>query len=132
MRALVDTDVLLDVALKREPFFRDAVEVIRWAQNEPGQIGVAWHSLANLAYLVHPARDFISDLLHFIEVAPTGTRAARHALTLPMADLEDALQAASGYAFDAMFIVTRNLKDYRKSPIPAITPAKFLAEIGRP
>jgi hypothetical protein len=30
-----------------------------------------------------------------------------------------------------MFIVTRNSKDYKKSPIPAITPAKFLAEVAR-
>src|SRR5262245_5390278 len=131
MRALVDTDILLDIALNREPFVREAAEVIRWAQSQPGQVGVAWHSLSNVAYLVKPARGFIHDLLHFIEVAPAGTREAKQALAFPMRDLEDALQAASAAAFDAMFIVTRNSKDYKKSPIPAITPAKFLAEVGR-
>ena len=131
MRALVDTDILLDIALNREPFVRESAEVIRWAQSEPGQIGIAWHSLSNVAYLVEAARSFIDDLLHFIEVAPTGTREAKQALGFPMEDLEDALQAASAVAFDAMFIVTRNSKDYRKSPVPAITPSKFLVQIGR-
>ena len=131
MRALVDTDILLDIALNREPFVRESAEVIRWAQSEPGQIGIAWHSLSNVAYLVDSARSFIHDLLHFIEVAPTGTREAKQALGFPMADLEDALQAASAVAFDAMFIVTRNSKDYKKSPIPAITPSRFLAQVGR-
>lgn len=104
--------------------------MIRWAQDEPGQVGVAWHSLSNLAYLVHPAGDFIHDLLHFIEVAPTGTREAKQALGFPMKDLEDAMQAAAALAFDALYIVTRNAKDYKNSPIPAITPSAFLA-VGR-
>ena len=130
MRILIDTDVLIDVALKREPFAAEAIKVIRWAQDEPGQVGVAWHSLSNLAYLVHPARDFIHDLLHFIEVAPTGTREAKQAPGFPMKDLEDSMQAAA-LAFDALYIVTRNAKDYKNSPIPAITPSAFLAAVGQ-
>jgi hypothetical protein len=131
VRALINTDILLDVALEREPFFREAAKVLRWAQDEPGQIGIAWHSLSNVAYLVHPARGFISDLLQFIEVAPTGSRQAKQALAFPMANLEDAMQAAAALAFDAMYVVTRNVKDYKKPPIPAITPSRFLAEVGR-
>jgi len=132
MRVLVDADVLLDVALKREPFFSNASEVIRCAQDEPGEIAVAWHSLSNIAYLVRPdARPFINHLLQFIEVPPAGTREAKQAVNFPMSDLEDALQCAAALAFDALFIVTRNVKDYKNSPIPAITPAKFLAEAGR-
>src|SRR5262249_24464584 len=131
MRVLIDTDVLLDIALSREPFLRQAAKVIRWAQDEPGQVGVAWHSLSNVAYLAHPARGFIRYLLHFVEVAPTGTHEARQAVGFPMPDLEDALQAAAALAFDALYIVTRNVKDYKNSPVPSITPSKFLAEVGR-
>src|SRR5439155_3699471 len=108
-----------------------SAEVIRWAQSECGQIGIAWHSLSNIDYLVQSAGSLIDDLLHFIEVAPAGTRDAKQTLGFPMTDLEHALQAAWAVAFDAMFIVTRNSKDYRKSPIPAITPSKFLVQIGR-
>ena len=132
MRALIDSDVLLDIALRREPFFGAAAGVIRWAQDEPGQLGVAWHSLSNVAYLMKPdARPFINHLLQFVEVAATGIREAKQALGFPITDFEDAMQAAAAVAFDAMFIVTRNAKDYRNSPVPAITPSKFLSEVGR-
>lgn len=81
MRLLLDTDILLDVALRREAFFETSANVLRWAEAEPGQAAIAWHSLSNLAYLVRPnARAFIRDLLRFIEVAPVGTDQARQAV----------------------------------------------------
>ena len=132
MRALLDTDILIDVALKREPFFANAAEVVGWAEDSPGQAAIAWHSLSNIAYIVRPdARPFLENLLRFVEVSPVGTREAKQALGFPMSDLEDALQAASALAFDAHYIVSRNLNHYRNSPVPAISPRRFLEEIGR-
>lgn len=46
-----------------------------------------------------------------------------------MGDFEDALQIASVFAAKADFIVTRNTADYRRSPVPAITPAEFLRRV---
>src|SRR5262245_58928919 len=101
MRVLIDTDVLIDVALNREPFVRDSRQVLDWAQGEPRQGGVAWHSLANVFYMTGPpARDFIKDLVQFLEVAPTGTREAKQAIGFPMKDFEDALQAAAALAYE--------------------------------
>jgi PIN domain-containing protein len=132
VKALLDTDTLLDVALKRQPFFTASAGVLRWAQDEPGQCAIAWHSLSNIAYIIRPkADDFIRHLLQFVEVAPVETRQAKQALGFGMGDFEDALQAASALAFDAYFIVTRNGNHYRKSPVPAISPAQFLKELGR-
>ena len=53
---------------------------------------------------------------------------ARRALALPMGDVEDAFQAAAAIAWQADFIVTRNTSDYRRSPVPALTPAAFLEQ----
>jgi len=132
MRVLIDTDVLLDIALDREPFVRDSAGVLHWAQHEPRQACVGWHSLSNIAYLTGAGgRAFIKDVVEFIEVAPTGTKEAKQALGFPMRDFEDALQAAAALAFDALFIVTRNIRDYKGSPIPAISPTQFLKELGK-
>jgi hypothetical protein len=132
MKALLDTDILIDVALKREPFWASAAKVIDWAEDAPGQVAVAWHSLANIAYLVRPdARPFLEHLLRFVDVAIVGTREAKQALGLPMNDLEDALQAAAAVAFGAECVVTRNLGHYRKSPVPARSPSQFLQQLGR-
>ncbi len=130
MQVLIDCDVLLDVVLGREPFLADSAAVVAWAVDHPGSAAVAWHTLSNLAYLTSDdARGFMRDLLRHVEVAPVGTAQAVQALSLPMADVEDALQAAAALAFRAEHIVTRNLRDYRNSPVPAISPRQFAAEV---
>lgn len=127
MKVLLDTDVLLDVALHRTEFYDESAQVLEWAEASPGQAAVAWHSLSNLAYLVRPdARSFLRELLKFVEVARADTGTARQALDLPLSDLEDALQAASALAFGASLIVTRNLAHYRSAPVPAVSPGEFL------
>ncbi|MBI3301208.1 MAG: PIN domain-containing protein [Deltaproteobacteria bacterium] len=130
MRILLDTDVLLDVALQRANFFENSARVLEWAEGEPGQAAVAWHSLSNLAYLVRPdAREFIRDLLQFVEVAPVGTSQALQAVSFPMKDFEDALQASAALSFGASYIVTRNLVHYKRSPVPALSPTQFLMKV---
>jgi hypothetical protein len=127
VHVLIDCDVLLDVVLARQPFCADSAAVLAWAVDHPGRAAVAWHTLANLAYLTSGrTRDFLCDVLRHTEVAPVGTAQARQALALPMADLEDALQAAAALAFRAQYIVTRNLRDYRNSPVPALSPRQFV------
>lgn len=52
MKVLIDTDILLDVALGRTEFFDDSAAVLIWAESHPGQASVAWHSFSNIAYLL--------------------------------------------------------------------------------
>lgn len=47
-----------------------------------------------------------------------------------MSDFEDALQVAAALAANADFIVTRNLQDFRRSPLPALTPPQFLQKVS--
>ena len=96
---------------------------------------IAWHSVSNLYYIVAPTRggvstrDFIVELTRFVEVATTGTEGIRYAAGLSMADFEDAMQVAAARACGARCIVTRNVRDYTRSPIRAISPQEALAEL---
>ena len=63
-------------------------------------------------------------------MAHTGTADALAAFELPMADFEDALQAASAMACGAQVIVTRNERDFKASPVPAMNPDAFLRKYG--
>jgi predicted nucleic acid-binding protein len=131
MKILIDTDILLDVALDRAPFAAASGQILDWAENHPGSACVAWHTLANVAYLVKGnPRAFLRELLSFVMVPNTLTDVARQALELPIADLEDAFQAAAAQAFGADHIVTRNVKDYRRSPISAMAPEQFLSDLA--
>ena len=134
MKALLDCNILLDVATARQPFATDSQRVIDWCQRHPGSGFIAWHTISNFYYMFRKggqdaaARKFIHDLLTFIEVVPSGTSAAKHALALPMTDFEDSLQCAAAVEAGVDFIVTRNIKDFAKAPVPAILPADFLAQ----
>ena len=89
---------------------------------------LAWHSVARLACLIDRQqsaiswRDFIRGLLVWAQVAQTGTPDAVAGLDLPMPGFEDALQAAAANAYGAQVIVTRNERDFKGSPVPAMTP----------
>jgi predicted nucleic acid-binding protein len=130
MRLLLDINVLLDIALGRPDAPTSARLLSRCGREHEGWL--AWHSIATLAYLIERqsstilSRDFIGGLLQWADVAPTGRADALAALQLPMKDFEDALQVASAMACGAQYIVTRNERDFRGSPIPALSPDAFL------
>lgn len=129
MRVLIDCDVLLDVALAREPFIQDSAAILRWAE-AGGDAAIAWHSLSNCAYLLKGGgRAFLERLLRIVEVAPVGTSDARRALDLPMMDMEDAFQAAAALAWKADVISTRNLADYKRSPVRAVHPRTLIGRL---
>ena len=135
---LLDTDVLIDIALDRRPHSDPAVVLLDQIESTGETVFIAWHSVSNFHYLVSPshgrrsARDFIAELTRFVQVAPADTEAIRYAASLPMKDFQDAMQVAAARACGASRIVTRNIKDYRRSPIPAISPQEALSTMIRP
>ena len=130
---LIDTDVLIDVALDRHPFSGPSSELLDRIESGSESAYMAWHSVSNLYYLVSPSRggvntrDFLVELTRFVGVAAADAESIRYAAALPMDDFEDAMQVAAARACGARHIVTRNLRDYERSPIPAIGPQEALA-----
>ena len=129
---LLDTDVLIDVALDRHPHSGPASALLDRIEDGAENASIAWHSVSNLYYVVAPirggvnVRDFMVGLTRFVSVATTDTEAVRYAADLPMADFEDAMQVAAARACGARHIVTRNVRDYERSPIRAVDPREAL------
>jgi predicted nucleic acid-binding protein len=130
MRLLLDINVLLDVVFER-PGAPGSSQVIARCGREH-DAWLAWHSVATLAYLVGrqrsaaEARDFLRSLFMWADVAVTQRSDALQALDWPTPDYEDALQAAAALACDARVILTRNVRDFKGSPVPAMTPEAFM------
>jgi predicted nucleic acid-binding protein len=137
LKILVDTDVLLDVALGREAFVDESSAVLEWCQQTPSGALIAWHTISNVYYILRVARsdakgrEFVADLLAFTGVASGDTESVRQALTMRMSDFEDAMQVAAAMSGNADLIVTRNVPDYRHAVIPAITPREFRTRFAR-
>jgi len=132
MRALLDSDVILDLVLSREPHFPDALEVFRAIAKERFAPFVTATALLNVNYFAEKekGRDFalieIEKLLSLLTVCSTGASALKKALASPINDYEDAVQHESAIVHNLDAIVTRNLKDFKNSAIPVYSPAEFL------
>lgn len=132
MIVLLDTDVLIDFALNREPFSKYASNLLELAEQKIFTTYLAWHSVSNFYYIVETkskkqkTEEFIKELLQFIQISPTKTKDAVYATSLKIGDFEDAIQVAAANACNAEFIITRNHRHYKNSPIPAIIPGEFL------
>ena len=130
---LLDTDILIDIALNRHPHAGPAADLLDQIERGAERACIAWHTVSNFYYIVASvrgggdARDFIVELTRFVAVAATSTEALRYAADLPMADFEDALQVAAARACGARHIVTRNIRDYARAPIRAVKPQEALS-----
>ena len=130
MRLLLDINILLDVAFQRpgEP----ATSQILARCGRDHEAWLAWHSIATLSYLIERqqsktvARAFLSGLLTWADIATTQRSDAQQALEWAMPDYENALQAAAAVACGAQVILTRNVRDFKGSPVRALTPEAFV------
>jgi predicted nucleic acid-binding protein len=132
-RVLFDINILLDVLLKREPFFANSARI--WALAEAGQLEgwVAGHSFTTLFYLyrrfnnLEQAYYVLRRLLQVFLVAAVDQDVITQACKLGWGDFEDAVQMQCAEKEDCGYLVTRNPQDYVRQPVRAITPADFLA-----
>lgn len=132
MNVLIDTDVLIDLALGRKPHDEPAAHLLDALERRRASGFLACHSASNFYHLVAPeqgndvARAFLLDLARFIEIAPTTTESLRQAGRLKLRDFEDAMQVAAAMACDADLIATRNHRDHAGAPIRAAAPGEVL------
>jgi predicted nucleic acid-binding protein len=135
MTLLIDSDVLLDVALKRQPFFEHSAVLLDRVQRGELVGFIGWHSISNLYFICsstlddQAVRGFLNTLFSFTKIAPVQTADMLRALSLNMNDFEDAMQAAAALACGAEQIATRTLRDYAKSPVKAATPKEILKQL---
>ena len=75
MKLLLDTNILLDIALKRQPFVIQAAQVLTTAQHQKFPLYMTATTITDLFYIVRKAKGkdialaFIEDLLQYVDVA---------------------------------------------------------------
>ncbi len=136
MRALIDTNVLLDVLAKRAPYFGAAQRV--WSLAEAGELAgfVSAISLNNCYYIVRKyggraAAEQAARLIRRI-FAPIDltTRILDEAISADFPDLEDAIQYYSAVQAGADVILTRDVRAFRKGDLTVLTPVELLAKLS--
>lgn len=129
MNVLIDANVVFDVVEKRQPHYAASNEVLCLCRRRVLAGMVAYHTIANVFYQYgKPAVPFLKgSLLPHVRTVSADSPLVIQALAWGMTDFEDALQAAAARANGAAFIISRNVKDFRLSHVPALTPSDYLA-----
>lgn len=132
-RILIDTNVLLDYLLTREPFYEDSEKIIISCVEGKAEGCIAAHSIANMFYILRKdysmeeRRTVLSSICSIFYVE--GIDKAKLLVGLQnesFADFEDCLQLECAKAFGAEYIVTKNVADYKSSEVKAILPKDYL------
>jgi predicted nucleic acid-binding protein len=127
-RILFDTNVVLDVLLDRQPYVEASAAA--WAAIETGiaEGMLAAHAVTTIHYLIRKekgnakATRIVSAILRVFGVAAVDGAVVREALQLPFSDFEDAVTAAAARSAGCEFIVTRDPRGFRGSPVRSLTP----------
>ncbi len=133
IRALIDLNIILDVAQNRQPFLANSRRVLEAADAGLFEGLLSAHSVTTLFYLLakygSPAdgRVALTEYLQFLAIATVDQHTIEQALQLAYNDFEDAVAMMAAVHAQAQFIVTRNAGHFKHGPLPALTPVEFLA-----
>jgi len=131
-RVFIDTDVILDVALAREPFLEASRIVLAILENNIAIGYMSSNGVANLYYILRKsggdenARLFITKIIQYITIISIDHSDIVNGLKSKIPDFEDALQQYSASRNQCDCIVTRNICDYKNSSIKVYSPIEFL------
>ena len=133
MIILVDTDVLLDVIQKRQPFHIAADKL--WKLVETGGVGayVSAISFNNVLYIARKqlGRDAalraVQIVRRMFRVVPLDLQIIDAAIATALSDFEDAIQASAAKQIGASHVITRNTADFRPLGVSAMNAEDFLA-----
>ena len=133
MNILIDTNVALDIVAKREPFYENSFSAVRQALKSGLRCYFSASSAKDVYYLVKnqsknssAAKNAVIAVSKFATFCNTESIDVNLALISDVADFEDAVltETAKREKFD--LILTRNVKDFVKSEIKAVSPSDFL------
>ena len=133
---MVDTNVVLDVLLGREPFVKPAVEVFCLVEESRIDAYLCATTITTIEYVLTQslpatkARDALRKLISLFEIATVNRPVIERALVSTIRDFEDAVLVEAGRMAGVDSVVTRNTKDFIGSALRVFEPNEFLAQFN--
>lgn len=136
MKILIDTNIVLDVMLKREPFYKLSLEILSLAKKDDIEEYVSASAITDIYYLAYrQLRDkvivnkLMKELLTVVSVASVSGQEIENALSLEWNDFEDSVQYSVAFLQEMEGIVTRNPNDYKEAKIKVWKPEELLHNV---
>ena len=133
-RLFLDTNIVVDLLERREPFCQDAVKLFTMAYNKQVQLVVSPLTYSTASFLLRKhgskgVRNLLANFRQLSRVAITNERTVDDSLASQFKDFEDAMQYYTALRAKADVIITRNGKDFTASKIPVMTATEYLATV---
>ena len=136
MRVLIDTNVALDVLLRRAPHYQESARILLLSEKHEVEGYISASAITDIYYVVrrtlkdkHTVTGLLKKLIEAVSVAAVVEENVHRALNLEWDDFEDAIQYTVGENLSADYIITRNPRDFADSIIPILTPEQFLRSL---
>ena len=134
MKVFLDTNIVIDLLDKREPFYIDAVKLFTLAYQKKITLFVSPITYATASYLLRKhgkegMRKLLNNFRQLSQITTADERVVDAALASSFDDYEDALQYYSALTRNVDVIVTRNKKDFTSASIPVLSPAELLKQL---
>lgn len=135
-KLFIDTNILIDLLSRREPFFEDAAALFSMADKKEFELSVSSLTIANTGYVLlkqmktNEAKSVLRKLRLILNVLPMDDKIIDLALNdNTFTDFEDGIQYFTAIENEQDVIITRNLKDFRNSKLPALTAKQFIESL---
>ncbi len=138
IQALFDTNVILDIALERQPFFKEASKIFDLIDEGVIIGNVTATTITDIYYVSRRSKghrdslDFIRGLTAVVDIIGIDKKSVIKSLDSNLDDFEDAMQASAAQLNEIDIIITRNQKDFNNIGLSVQSPAEFLAELNSP
>ncbi|MBH8565605.1 PIN domain-containing protein [Nostoc sp. CENA67] len=136
MRILIDTNIVLDFMLQREPFFQDAELLFQEIDSDSVLGYVTATTLTHIFYVsrrhtrsIDKARQAVSETLTAMVICPVNRGLLESAFASGLADFEDAVQIACAVAQGLDTILTRDTQGFLNSSIPILSINQLLQRL---
>lgn len=135
MVLLIDANILLDVLLDRKEFVKESALIWKLCETRQMKGYVSALTFANIMYIMRKeltpekTEEVFRRLNLIFELADFSGSVLEKAVEMKWSDFEDAVQSATAERVHADYVITRNIRDFGRSKIMALTPTEFLARI---
>ena len=136
IRVLLDTDIVLDFLLDRQPFAAAAKSIWLAGEQVRADLYVAAITPINVFYIARKLKDegtarlLVSSLLRACRICTFDQTLLLAALASPIRDYEDAAQATAAEFYQPDAVVTRNVQDYSVSPVQVLSPVELVSQLN--
>lgn len=135
MKVLLDTNIIIDVALERQPYVTNSETVLAFVEQRQIEGYISASTISDLYYIIRKQKgrnstiEFLQEILTFCQIATVNQTVITMAFTTNFKDFEDAIQYSTAVVNQLDGIITRNPQDFPVVTPRIITPEQLIEEL---